>query len=277
MATIAVTGVTGKLGGRIARRLEAAGVPQRLLVRDLGRAPRLANAEAVVADYSDAAAAISALAGVRTLLMVSAAENPHRVAQHRTFVQAAAEAGVEHLVYISFFGAAPTATFTLARDHWDTEQHIKASGMAYTFLRDNVYADLFRYLAGDDGVLRGPAGQGRVAGVAQDDIADVAAVVLQSPHDHSGATYDLTGPQALTLGEVADILTRVTGRAVTYALETVEEAYASRLAFSDSQWQLDAWVSTYTAIAAGELDGVTSHVADLTGHQATSLEDLLRH
>jgi uncharacterized protein YbjT (DUF2867 family) len=277
MATIAVTGVTGKLGGRIARRLEAAGVPQRLLVRDLGRAPRLTNAEAVVADYSDAAAAISALAGVRTLLMVSAAETPHRVAQHRTFVQAAADAGVEHLVYISFFGAAPTATFTLARDHWDTEQHIKASRMAYTFLRDNVYADLFRYLAGDDGVLRGPAGQGRVAGVAQDDIADVAAVVLQSPHDHPGATYDLTGPQALTLGEVADILTRVTGRAVTYALETVEEAYASRRAFSDSQWQLDAWVSTYTAIAAGELDGVTSHVADLTGHPATSLEDLLRH
>jgi NAD(P)H dehydrogenase (quinone) len=70
----------------------------------------------------------------------------------------------------------PTATFTLARDHWHTEQHIRASGMAYTFLRDNVYADLFRYLAGDDGVLRGPAGQGRVAGVAQDDIADVAAV-----------------------------------------------------------------------------------------------------
>jgi uncharacterized protein YbjT (DUF2867 family) len=95
--------------------------------------------------------------------MVSAAETPHRVAEHRTFVQAAADAGVEHLVYISFFGAAPTATFTLARDNWDTEQHIKASGMAYTFLRDNVYADLFLYLAGDDGVLRGPAWQGRVA------------------------------------------------------------------------------------------------------------------
>jgi NAD(P)H dehydrogenase (quinone) len=67
MATIAVTGVTGKLGGRIARRLEAAGVPQRLLVRDLGRAPQLTKAEAVVADYSDAGAAISAPRYQRTV------------------------------------------------------------------------------------------------------------------------------------------------------------------------------------------------------------------
>jgi len=123
--------------------------------------------------------------------------------------------------------------------------------------------------------LRGLAGHGRVAGVAQDDIADVAALVLQHPDEHAGRSYDLTGPQALTLDEVAATLTQVTGRTVTYEPETVDEAYASRRAFSDSQWQLDAWVSTYTAIAAGELDGVTSDIPDLTGHPATALEDLL--
>ena len=106
---------------------------------------------------------------------------PDRVGQHRTFVDAAADAGVEHLVYISFLGAAPDATFTLARDHWATEEHIRARGLPATFLRDTLYADFFPMMTGADGVIRGPAGDGRVAAVAQDDIADAAVAVLRDP------------------------------------------------------------------------------------------------
>jgi NAD(P)H dehydrogenase (quinone) len=275
MTTIAVTGATGQLGGRVAHRLHAAGLSQRLLVRDPTRAPQIDDAEVAVASYSDPHVS-AALAGVQTLLMVSAAESPERVQQHRDFVDSAADAGVEHIVYVSFVGASPNATFTLARDHWDTEEHIKASGMAHTFLRDNIYADLFPYLAGEDGVLRGPAAQGRIAAVARDDIADVAATVLRSPDTHVGKTYELTGPEALTFDDVAGVLTYVTGRRVTYEPETVEDAYASRRALSSSEWQLDAWVTTYTAIAAGELAALSTAVPDLTGHPATSLETLLR-
>ena len=100
--------------------------------------------------------------------MVSASESADRVAQHVAFIDAAARAGVGHVVYISFFGAAPDATFTLARDHYATEEHLRASGMDFTFLRDNLYADFLPALVGDDGVIRGPAGRGRVAAVAQD-------------------------------------------------------------------------------------------------------------
>jgi NAD(P)H dehydrogenase (quinone) len=85
---------------------------------------------------------------------------------------------VAHLVYISFYGAAPDATFTLARDHWQTEQHIRERGLTFTFLRDNLYADFIPLMPGADGVIRGPAGDGRVAAVAQDDIADVATATL---------------------------------------------------------------------------------------------------
>src|SRR5690349_16615373 len=99
---IAITGATGRLGGRIARRLAAAGVPQRLLVRDPARAPELPAATAVRAPYGDRDAVREALTGVGTVLMVSASETPDRVAQHRTFVDAAVDAGVDQLVYISF-------------------------------------------------------------------------------------------------------------------------------------------------------------------------------
>lgn len=275
-APIAITGATGRLGGRIARRLAAAGVPQRLLVREPARAPQLPGADAVRAPYGDGDAVRAALEGVHTVLMVSASETSDRVDQHRSFVDAAAGAGVGHLVYVSFYGAAPEATFTLARDHWATEEHVRGTGLAHTFLRDDVYADFAVHLTGDDGVIRGPAGDGRVAMVAQDDIADVAAVVLRDPGAHAGATYDLTGPEELTLAEVAEVLTAATGRAVSYHPETVEEAYASRASSGAPGWQVDAWVSTYTAIAAGEMAGVSSAVPDLTGHPARTLEQVLR-
>ncbi len=274
--TTAVTGSTGNLGGRVARRLAAAGVAQRLVVRDPARAPELAGATAVVGDYGDRAAVRAALAGVERVLMVSAPETSDRVDLHRAFVDAAADAGVGHLVYISFYGAAPDAVFTLARDHFATEEHIRASGLPYTFLRDNMYADFMPMLAGEDGVIRGPAGDGRVAAVALDDIADAAVAVLADTAPHVGAGYELTGPEALTLDEVAAVLTDATGRTITYRRETVEEAYQSRASYNAPDWLLDAWVSTYTAIAEGQLAGVTDHVERLTGHPATPLAAVVR-
>ncbi|MEU1321173.1 SDR family oxidoreductase [Streptomyces tibetensis] len=274
--TVAVTGSTGRLGGRVARRLAERGTSQVLVVRRPDRAPRLPGAVAVRGDYADRASVLEALAGVRTVFMVSASESAERLAQHKAFVDAAVESGVRHLVYVSFYGAGPEATFTLARDHFHTEQHIRASGLAYTFLRDNFYAEFVPDLVGEDGVIRGPAGQGRAAFVGQDDIADAAATVLSRPEDHEGMAYDLTGPESLTLDEAAVILSEQLGRTVTYQPETIEEAYASRASYGVPPWQLDAWVSTYTAIASGELAGVSDAVPRLTGHGATPLADVVR-
>jgi NAD(P)H dehydrogenase (quinone) len=273
---IGVTGATGRLGGRIAERLAAAGATQRLLVRDPARAPRLDRTTTVQASFADRAAVTAALDGVRTVLMVSASETPDRVDQHKAFVDAAADAGVQHLVYISFYGAAPDCTFTLGRDHHATEEHIRSSGMQFTFLRDNFYADFMPALVGDDGVIRGPAGQGAVAAVAQGDIADAAAAVLVDPGAHAGATYSLTGPESLTLEQVAAILTAELGRPISYHDETLDEARASRASYGAPDWQVDAWVSTYAAIAAGEVAGVTDDIATLTGHPPTSLAELVR-
>ena len=273
---LAVTGATGRLGGAVARRLADAGVAQRLVVRDPDRAPVLPGAEVVVASYADGGAVRRALRGVDVVLLVSAAEAPDRIEQHRCFVDAAVDAGVQQVVYTSFFGASADATFTHGRVHWATEQHLRASPLRWTFLRDNLYADFLPDLVGEDGVIRGPAGTGRLAAVVRDDVADVAVAVLGDPDRHAGRTYDLTGPEDLSLADVAATLTTVTGQEVVYQEETVEQAYASRAAYGAPAWLLEAWVSTYTAIASGELAGPSTAVADLTAHPATSFEQYLR-
>jgi NAD(P)H dehydrogenase (quinone) len=272
---LAITGSTGNVGGRVARLLATRQVEQRLLVRSPAKAPSLPHTEVVQASYADQDAVRRALTGVDVALMVSGSESEDRLAEHRSFVDAAAEAGVRHLVYTSFYGAAADATFTLARDHHHTEQHIERSGMSWTFLRDNLYLDFFPMLAGEDGVLRGPADDGRVAAVAQDDIAAVATAVLLDPTSHEGRTYDLTGPEAITLSEAAGTMSRILGRDYSFRDETLEEAHASRASYGVPDWQVAAWVSTYTAIASGELSGVTGDVERVTGRAPLSLADVL--
>src|SRR4029453_2382946 len=182
---IAVTGVTGGLGGRVARRLAERGGRQRLGVRGPGRGPGLAGAEG--------------WGGAAALFMVSASEDPDRLRLHANVVDAAVGAGVERVVYTSFYGAGPECTFTFGRDHWHTEQRILGSGLRHTFLRDNLYIDFLPLLVGADGVIRGPAGDGRVAAVTRDDIADAAVAVLLDGDDHNGRNYDITRPAGRTL------------------------------------------------------------------------------
>jgi NAD(P)H dehydrogenase (quinone) len=271
----AVSGATGAVGGRVAARLAELGLGQRLIVRDRSRAPDLPGAETAEASYDNPQAMRRALAGVQTFFMVSAGEAYERVRQHIAAVDAAVAAGVERIVYLSFLGAAPEATFTFARDHWHTEEHVRTTGLRHTFLRDSLYLDMLPAFAGADGVIRGPAGNGRVAAVARDDIADVAVAVLFGD-DHDGRTYDVTGPEAITLHQVAEELSQVTGRSITYRAETLAEAYASRASYGAPEWEVEGWVTSYAAIATGEMNVVSDTVSKLTGHEPQTLADFLR-
>lgn len=274
MSTLAITGATGALGGRVARALSD--LSPRLIVRDPSRAPEIPGSTVAQASYDDFDASTTALSGVEVLFMVSAAESRTRREEHRTFISAAAAAGVRHLVYTSFSGAAADAKFTLGRDHHDAELAIAESGITHTILRDNFYLDLLPYFADEDGLIRGPAGEGRVAAVARADVAAVAAEVLRTPDQHEGTTYELTGPEALTMAEIAARAGKILGRDLRFLDETEEEAYASRRAAYDAeQWQLDAWVSTYTAIRDGECARLTDDVRSVTGRRPLTLERAL--
>lgn len=273
---IAVTGATGAVGGRVAARLAELGVSQRLVVRDPSRAPSLPGAEVVGgANYADGEAMRRAFDGADTVFFVSAGEDRNRVDLHRGVVDAAVAAGVERIVYTSFAAAAPDTAFTFGRDHFHTEEHIKASPLRWTFLRDNIYLDFMPFFAGKDGVIRGPAEDGRAAVVARDDIAASAVAVL-SGDGHDGAIYEMTGPEALTLYEAAEQVAQAAGRPVTYVPETIEEARASRAPSGAADWEIEGWVTSYVSIAAGELERISPDVERLTGRTPITLAQFLR-
>lgn len=272
---IAVTGATGYVGGRTARLLAERGAPLRLVVRDPSRAPDLGADVRGASSYGSSDEMRAAFEGADTVFLVPAEEAPDRVEQHRTAVEAAAEAGVERIVYLSFVAATPDSTFTLGRDHWATEEIVRASGLRFTFPRMNLYLDFVPRMVSEDGVIAGPAGDGRLAAVARDDVAAVAAALLAAG-GHDGESHDITGGQALTFGEIAAELSRLTGREIAYKDETLEEARASRAAYGAPDWMVEAWISTYTAVARGELEQVTDTVARFTGREPLTLADVVR-
>ena len=273
---IGITGVTGKLGSYVADLVDKKGIASIHLARSPERATVYASAEIRKMVYANTPEVVEALKGIDVLLMVSARENPERVEEHKSFLDAAKLAGVQHIVYTSFYGADEKATFTLSRDHAQTEAYIKKLGFTYTFLRDNFYLDFFIDIALENGEIRGPAGRGRVSAVARKDTSRVAAEILLNPKEWENQTLNLTGPEDLSMEEIVALLSKETGNAITYVDESVEEAYESRKKWPAQTWEYDAWVSTYTAIKAGEQAGVSTDVEKVLGRPAMSLIDVLK-
>jgi len=273
---VASTDPCGEMGRRVTERLVRAGVPQVLVAGPTDDVPPMPDAEVVRVDgYDDAAAMPAALQGVDTLYLIPLRETPDRARQHCDVVDAAVAAGVRRVVYHSFLGASARSTFTLARDHHATETHIRSAGCSFSIVRASAFMEVLRYVVGADGIIRGPAGAGRFAPIARDDVAEATAAVLTGGAEHEGATYHLTGPDLLTMGDVAARFAAATGRPISYHDESLEEAYASRRGSGAPDWQVEAWVTTYLQIARGELDAVTPGVEQLTGHPPVTLAAFL--
>ena len=276
--TIALTGSTGAVGALVLDRLTALRIVPVLIGRDPAKLRE--GFEGREAVYGDGPAMTAALAGVDTLFFVSGRESATRLDEHLSVVDSAKRAGVGRIVYLSFLGAAPDCTFTLGRHHYFTEQAIRETGIPFTFLRDSLYQDYLTFMMGEDGVIRGPAGDGRLSAVTRDDVAEVAATVLAAGEAgdtvHDGVTYDVTGPEALTLTEVAAQISQASGRTVTFHNETEPEAYESRARYNAPAFEVEGWVTSYQSIGVGEMAHVSDDVERVIGRKPRSFAEYLR-
>ena len=275
MPKIAVTGVTGNLGGMVSRLCKKNGIEVRNLARNVEKAEKLGFSNVFKSNYDKSGDTVKSLEGIEVLFMVSGSENPNRVQQHKDFIDAAKIAGVSHIIYLSFYNASKNSIFTLGRDHYATEEYIKENGFKYTFLRDNFYADFFVDLCKEYGEIKGPAGNGKVSAVVRSDVSEVAAKILENPGKCENQTLNMTGPEELSMDEIVKTVSKYFGKEIKYIEETVEEAYESRKIWKAEQWEYDSWVSTYTAISENEQSGISNDIEKVLGRKATSLVEYL--
>lgn len=259
---ILITGASGRVARRTAELLAADGYRLRLMTRDPQRAPRLPGVDIVHGDFADPVSLAHAFAGVSMALVVSGSGAPgERALLHRNAFSAARHAHTGHVVYFSLEGAAPDSKYPYSRDHYQSEQFLTETGVPCTILRNAFYLDMFMPKFDAAGVIRGPAGSGRGAFVSREDVARTAAAILRKP---PGGIHDVTGPEALSVTEVAARLSKLRGRDLRY-----EEA--SREAMRD-----DLEAGWFEAIAAGELSHVADTVLRFTGKAPLTLEEYLK-
>lgn len=278
---IAITGASGKLGRRTAELLTDRLDPSEvvLLTRSPDRLSDFAQRGAIVrpADFDDPRSLPRALDGVERMLLISAADGARRVAQHRAAITAAKGAGVRHVIYTSMANPADSNPAVVASDHRATEQALTQADLDWTLLRNNVYAELMVGAvtqAARMGRLPSNTGGGRTAYVSREDCAAAAAAVLaDGGHEH--AIYEITGPEALSATDLAELASELAGKRIPVA-DLDDEAYADGLiAAGVPEPAARLYTSIGTAARQGFLQNATSAVTQLTGRPPRTLRDVL--
>ena len=271
--SIAITGATGQLGRLVIEQLrgQVAAADIVALARTPAKAAELGVA-ARAADYARPETLPAALAGVATLLLISSSEIGQREAQHRNVIAAARAAGVKRVVYTSLLHA-DRSPLSLAAEHLDTEAALKASGLAFTILRNGWYTENYTgsvAAAVAAGAYVGSSGAGRISAAARADYAAAAVAVLTSA-GHDGRTYELAGDPAFTLAELAAELSRQVGRTIPYQ-DLGEAGFAAALAAHGLPARFAAAIASWgTGAAQGALFDDGGTLARLIGRPTTPL------
>jgi NAD(P)H dehydrogenase (quinone) len=283
--SIVIGGASGKLGRRVAELLLERVSPGDvvLVTRTPDGLEHFAARGAAVrfGDYDHPESLAEAFAGGETLLLISTGTLDRREAQHKAAVDAATEAGIERIAYTSILSPVPANPAAPAPSHRATEQALQESGLAWTFLRNSLYADFqvaeaVRALA--SGQLVHNRGDGRVAYVTREDCAAAAAAALATP-GHDRVAYDITGPEAFGAAELAALYGELGGRAVEVVEvddETLKAGMVGDATGDDHRiYGAELVTSTGRAIREGYLSACSNAVAELTGRPPSALRDLL--
>lgn len=272
--TIAVTGATGQLGQIVIGKLKPRVANDEIVA--LVRSPEKAQALGVhvrAADYSKPETLAAALANVETLLLISSSEVGQRAVQHANVIAAAKRAGVKRIVYTSLLHA-DSSPLSLAEEHRVTEADIKASGLAYTILRNGWYTENYLGSLGaalEHGALIGSAGEGRIASATREDFAEAAVAALLG-QGHEGKTYELAGDSAWTLADLAAEVARQSGKPVVYH-DLPEGEYAKALVgFGLPEWLAAAIASWDVGASKDALFSEEKTLSRLIGRPTTSLD-----
>ena len=275
--TVLVTGATGTVGRDVAKLLSKKGAAARAGVRDQVKARTQFGADIALAtfDFEAAASFPGALKGIEKVFLLPPLM-PNQLELANAFVDAAKLAGVRHIVKLSAIGADASPPYTFGKWHAVSDQHVRESGLAFTFLRPNSFMQNFiNYFPPRDGTIYLPWGNGKASFVDSRNIAAVAAEALTSD-EHEGKTCTLTGPAALGIAEVASILSEVAGREINYVDVPESAARDGMLQAGLPQWQVEPLLELHATNKQNRWTAVTADVEKVTGKAATAFAQFAR-
>lgn len=242
-------------GVELVKLLDKAGQKVRVLARDPQKAASLksANVEIVQGDLNDSASLDKALQGVDKVFCLIA-NSPDMVELENNLIQAAKKAGVKHFVKFSVLGAKADSPMAFFTRHWESEQNIEKSGIPYTHLRPNLFmqnlSTSYAQSIAQQGAFYMPVGDGKVNMVDVRDVAAVAAAVL-TESGHEGKSYEIVGPESITFHEVAERLSKILGKPVSYVSPTPEEYKQTLLGYGVPEWLATDLVTLDSAYSEG--------------------------
>ncbi|HXR89782.1 MAG TPA: SDR family oxidoreductase [Steroidobacteraceae bacterium] len=293
--SIVVTGASGAFGRMVTEALLQKVPPAQLILATRTPTALAAlsarGASVRYADFDDADSLVAAFAGGEKILLISTLDvGERRRRQHKAAIDAAVAAGVRHIVYTSSVGIHPHSPAFVVTDHLATEEMLRRTGLAYTFLRDSQYAEVLATMMAPMAVASGQwvtsAPDGHMAFVAKRDCVDSAAAVLTSS-GHENATYEITGPELLTFRDAARIASEVTGKRVDCVAVSHDEMQArfdaagiprrfveGMAPANTGPWGSEEMMSYERAIREGYFAVCSRHVQLITGRPAASLREV---
>ena len=291
MAKTLITGATGGLGRAVATFLKnkTAAKDIAVLVRDTegekAQQFRAQGFDVRRGDYNDPSSLTAAFQGIEVLYFVSGSDIHARLPQHENVVNAAKASGVKHILYTSTVRKDESSSAPLhlvVNAHAQTEQWIQESGLPYTLLRHNLYAEVIPMFVGaKEQLLQSktvylPAGNGKTAFVSREDFAEAEANILANPQPHVNKTYEFNGSETLTFAQVAEILSGITGEKIAYTSPDVKE-FEQALAGHGVPALIVGVVSSFAqGMANGEFDHKTNDLEKILGRKTTPAAQLIK-
>jgi uncharacterized protein YbjT (DUF2867 family) len=274
-----ITGATDTVGSEVLTRLAAQGVRVRAVTRDLRKAAAnpLPHVEFVQGDFEDPESMRKACSGVSRAFLLS--NSTDRAEQQQIgFTRVAQQSGVRHIVKLSQLHADARSPGRFLRYHAAVEAAVRASGLTFTFLRPNLYMQgllNFRQTIREKNAFFAAAGDARISAVDVRDLADIVVAALTSSR-HDNRVYSLTGPEALTFGDMARQLSKAVGRRVTFVDVPPQAMRAALADLGLPDWQADGLLEEFAMYRRGEAAGAESGVRDALGRPPRSFDEFAR-
>lgn len=283
---ILVTGANGHFGSATIDFLLNKGVPANeiaALVRseEKGTTLKEKGVQIRLGDYTNYSSMVEALKDVDRLLFISSPSVTGRTAEHANVVKAVSYSNVKHIVYTSFIRKNETSSSPLAdfmQAHIATEQAIKASGVTYTIMRENCYADFIPWMIGEKVLETGiyyPAGDTKVNWAFRGEMAEVAANIL-TQEGHENKDYNISGEEQISFRDIAGMLTAITGKTVSYTSPEINEYIAQKTKDGMPQRFIGIFSSFGAATAQGEFLTDNTDLERLLGRKPASVEAYLK-